>query len=868
MKLPHKISHPSFQPALMPLMVLMMLSSIRVDAQKCDYVTGPITFDVQGGNMTDDYTTQYVLTDVEGNIVRISPTNTVDVFAEGFYVLYALNAKVGTAINSLAVGNNIDNVSGDCIDIGAPYPFTVCEDKDKCNYCLGEMVSLSVNGGNTEGSFVTKYVYTNDQGIILEILDEPEAMMLDTGVFVFFAINYDTTKPIVGLQIGEPLYEIQSVCADISGGYLAVVCDQLTPTIFFDLRSCDITETATLVVSGLFDSYEWSTGSTADFIDIPANVPATYFVTVTLSTGCIGFGKQEITGDEIASIGDFVWEDSNANGRQDAGEAGINGVRVNLYTDFDRNGQPDIPGFPSCITTTANDPITGQPGYYNFNVYRANYIVEFIAPNGFSSTEQNAIANDNLDSDINTNGLTGSIGILSGERRTDVDAGFRTSANVCGQIWNDANANGRREDTDQGVNDVTINLYNSQGVLVETTTTMTIVVNDTTTIDGRYCFEGVPVQSYYVEVIAPVGQAFTEANATGDDTRDSEVTGGNGPRTTDIFTTKAGETTNDIDAGIYQGGSICGIVFRDEDGGSEAVYDAGIDSLLNNVLVQLLDAESELIVQQKGTNSDGSYCFTGIPIGSYKVFFPSVGGMSLVTINVGDDPLLDSDADPNTLMTRVFFVAPVDTIAGINAGLRLGSVPVELVFFDGFWDRVKDQNVLSWQTASEINNEKFELQRTFENSGAFRTIATLKGQGTTLQTSNYRFVDKDIAASGSYYYRLKQIDYDGGYEYSNIKVIDVSRTKSSSSTDIATNAVYPNPANDYITITLTTAGKILNNIELIDVTGKIIRTWTLSGKTNGSTQIELSISDIVPGSYMLSVNTEEEVLQQQVQIVR
>ncbi len=844
-------------------LVICIGLSVQATAQKCNYVTGAITFTSEGGNITDEYENRYILTNAQGNIVVVSSSPTIQIVQEGFYLLYALNTKKGEALSGLTVGLNVDNIDGTCFDIASPFPITVCDNLEKCNYCFGEEVRLTVAGGNTDPSFITKYVYTNRSGIILEILDEPSVMMPDTGLYSFFAINYDSEAQTVGLEVGSPIYEIKSTCLDIGNAYIVSVCDQLKPKIFFDLRSCDILSSATLIVGGNYTSYRWNTGATTEFIDIDANLPATYQVTVTLSNGCVGFGEQVITGNEPASIGDFVWEDVNANGTQDPNEPGLNGVRVNLYTDFDRNGRPDIPGFPSCTTVTANEPGTSRSGYYTFNVYRSNYIVEFVTPSGFSFTERDATTDDERDSDADPlTGLTGSIGVIEGEVRTNIDAGMRTSSTLCGRVWFDNNANGRRDDDDQGVNNIVVNLFRADGTFQASVTTTT----DSTGLIGSYCFRDIPALQYYVSAILPNGLVTTRANATGDDTRDSDATGANGLNSTDFITLTRNTVTDHLDFGVYQGGTICGIVFRDEDGGQEAVYDANVDSLIPNVWVQLLNAETKLIVRQTGTNFNGRYCISGIPVGSYQIMFPSVGGMSLVTANVGTDPLLDSDADPNTLMTRVLFVAPVDTIFGINAGLRLGTVPVELVFFDGFWDRAKDVNILRWQTASEVNNKLFEIQRAFGPNGKFEKIAEKKGKGTTLRTTNYDYVDHDIATSGTYYYRLKQIDYDGGFEYSQIKAIDVFRAKANELVELALG-IYPNPANEYILARFDAQGKSFSTVELHDISGKVVRTWPIIGTANDINELQVSIADIPSGSYVFVINLGDEKIKESVQIV-
>jgi hypothetical protein len=97
------------------------------------------------------------------------------------------------------------------------------------------------------------------------------------------------------------------------------------------------------------------------------------------------------------------------------------------------------------------------------------------------------------------------------------------------------------------------------------------------------------------------------------------------------------------------------------------------------------------------------------------------------------------------------------------------AIPVELTSFSGY---TADGNVyLQWSTATEKNNYGFEIERVAETSDSkenilWRSIGFINGSGTTSQLKSYSFADRNIG-SGKYIYRLKQIDYDGSFAYSN-----------------------------------------------------------------------------------------------------
>jgi hypothetical protein len=114
-------------------------------------------------------------------------------------------------------------------------------------------------------------------------------------------------------------------------------------------------------------------------------------------------------------------------------------------------------------------------------------------------------------------------------------------------------------------------------------------------------------------------------------------------------------------------------------------------------------------------------------------------------------------------------------------------VPVELTSFTASTNDA-GQVVLNWQTATETNNRMFEVERKAA-SGTYATIGFVNGRGTTTDPQSYSFVDKNVA-NGNYVYRLKQLDFNGAFEYSNEVEVTVTGPRTF---DLAQN--YPNPFN-------------------------------------------------------------------------
>ena len=102
-------------------------------------------------------------------------------------------------------------------------------------------------------------------------------------------------------------------------------------------------------------------------------------------------------------------------------------------------------------------------------------------------------------------------------------------------------------------------------------------------------------------------------------------------------------------------------------------------------------------------------------------------------------------------------------------------LPVELISFKGKVNREETGVVLKWSTASELNNKGFEILRIDKDRVEWESLGFVEGKGTTDLENHYEFVDKK-AKSGRNYYRLKQIDFDEGFEFSKMLGIDFQKT--------------------------------------------------------------------------------------------
>ena len=226
-----------------------------------------------------------------------------------------------------------------------------------------------------------------------------------------------------------------------------------------------------------------------------------------------------------AHIGDRVWEDSNANGVQDAGESGIAGVTVLLKDAF---------GNVLDTTTTDGD------GLYGFDVAPGTYSVAVEAPTGYVLTAKDAGGDDAADSDVDpANGMTDNVTVGAGESNVTLDAGLYREAAIGDKVWLDKDGDGTQDADEAGVAGVTVNLLDADG---------NVVASQSTNADGNYLFDGLTPGRYSVAFEAPAGYAFTTQDQ-GDDATDSDADANGFTVATDL---ESGETDLSWDAGIVE----------------------------------------------------------------------------------------------------------------------------------------------------------------------------------------------------------------------------------------------------------------------------------------------------------------------------
>lgn len=220
------------------------------------------------------------------------------------------------------------------------------------------------------------------------------------------------------------------------------------------------------------------------------------------------------------NVGNFVWDDIDGDGRQDAGEPGLAGVTVQLWN--------------ATKTQMLDQTVTGANGQYSLTApLPGSYRVRVLLPSTsdtFSPKDQ-AGGNDTLDSDINPSGpdfgftdvITFASNVISS---TTHDAGiiiFRTPTptrtptpvNLGNFVWDDLNANGLQDAGEPGIAGVTVQLWDA--------TRTQLLDSKVTDANGSYTLVAPRPADYWIRVVPPPGKTFTTKYAGGDTTRDSNI---------------------------------------------------------------------------------------------------------------------------------------------------------------------------------------------------------------------------------------------------------------------------------------------------------------------------------------------------------
>ncbi|MDH3269600.1 MAG: T9SS type A sorting domain-containing protein, partial [Ignavibacteria bacterium] len=225
-------------------------------------------------------------------------------------------------------------------------------------------------------------------------------------------------------------------------------------------------------------------------------------------------------------------------------------------------------------------------------------------------------------------------------------------------------------------------------------------------------------------------------------------------------------------------------------------------------------------------------------------------GVDTVVFRIDSDTDIDGQPEPTWPQDVIGIGSQFDSSPPYDGGYQIfpryyatdflppGTIPVELTSFSA----ISNGNTvtINWSTASETNNQGFEIQR--NNGGEFYAIGFVSGNGTTTEMNNYSYVDRNLIA-GSYNYRIKQVDFNGRYEYSNVINVDVAPEQF----ELSQN--YPNPFNPSTTISFSIPQSSIVTLKVFNTLGQEVKTLINQNMESGVHSISFDASELNSGIY-------------------
>jgi len=209
----------------------------------------------------------------------------------------------------------------------------------------------------------------------------------------------------------------------------------------------------------------------------------------------------------------------------------------------------------------------------------------------------------------------------------------------------------------------------------------------------------------------------------------------------------------------------------------------------------------------------------------------------------------------NVINSIDFFSTHYGVAVGQNGTIMIGDggppIPVELISFFGYQESGKVY--LNWQTATELNNLMFEIQRKVVGS-EWLTIGYKPGAGNTYETQKYEFIDDcfDIKGGSTLSYRLKQVDFNGEFNFSD--EISISNLALS---DYELYQNYPNPFNPATIITYQIPERGFVTLKVYDVLGNEVATLVSEEKPAGRYQVDWNAIVLPSGIYFYQLKARE-----------
>jgi hypothetical protein len=246
---------------------------------------------------------------------------------------------------------------------------------------------------------------------------------------------------------------------------------------------------------------------------------------------------------------------------------------------------------------------------------------------------------------------------------------------------------------------------------------------------------------------------------------------------------------------------------------------------------------------------EGSGTFTDVNI---KI---SAGGTQVINyiVNAGSITLPTSIGSTATPGPYTVTQSEISDNLGNDYSVGLcAALPVELISIKA--ENTGKANLITWQTASEKDNEGFHIERSAEGK-TFETIGFVKGHGTSLEKQSYSFTD--VYPLSISYYRLRQKDFDGKESYS--KIVSVAFDSKEGF------RIYPNPADEKVNIEFNAEKELDTKIELYDAMGRQVYDYKFQSR-QGSNRLFFATQQFATGLYTLKIKYDNKETNEKVMI--
>ncbi len=229
-----------------------------------------------------------------------------------------------------------------------------------------------------------------------------------------------------------------------------------------------------------------------------------------------------------------------------------------------------------------------------------------------------------------------------------------------------------------------------------------------------------------------------------------------------------------------------------------------------------------------------------------------IKGHDIYQTTDGGNSWVQQNSNTNNELYDIFFInQSLGWAVGFNGTILHtinGGTPVELFSFTA--EAIENDVLLKWITATETNNKGFEIHRKTDNTD-WITIGFIDGQGTTTEQHAYTLLDRNIS-SRKYYYRLRQLDFNGSFDYSGIVEVIVNNP-----VEYSLEQNYPNPFNPSTSISYSIPEYSYITIKVFDILGNEIETLVNEEKPAGQYEVTWTAAYLPSGVYFCQLKAGE-----------